>query len=106
MKCNFNAEEALRRLRFNVKVFSGKTSPVTFAVQLDCRISSLKSRTSFLPNSSIKCFQLVLVQSISQAKAGSDCCMLPLNTTEKEEEISVDVAVAEVLLEQDSIFAC
>lgn len=24
VKCNFNAEEALRRLRFNVKVFSGK----------------------------------------------------------------------------------
>lgn len=32
--------------------------------------------------------------------------MLPLNTTEKEEEISVDAAVAEVLLEHDGIFAC
>lgn len=29
VKCNFNAEEALRRLRFNVKVFRGKqTFPV------------------------------------------------------------------------------
>lgn len=27
VKCNFNAEEALRRLRFNVKVFSGKHPP-------------------------------------------------------------------------------
>lgn len=27
MKCNYNAEEALRRLRFNVKVFSGKNLP-------------------------------------------------------------------------------
>lgn len=28
VKCNFNAEEALRRLCFNVKVFSGKNRPV------------------------------------------------------------------------------
>lgn len=24
VKCNFNAEESLRRIRYNVKVFSGK----------------------------------------------------------------------------------
>lgn len=28
VKCNYNAEEALRRLHFNVKVFSGKKLPV------------------------------------------------------------------------------
>lgn len=30
VKCSFNAEEALRRMRFNVKVFSGKTIHDTF----------------------------------------------------------------------------
>lgn len=30
VKCNFNAEEALRRLRFNVRVFSGEELPVPF----------------------------------------------------------------------------
>lgn len=36
VKCNFNAEEALRRLRFNVKVFSGENVSVDFYSSPTC----------------------------------------------------------------------
>ena len=34
VKCNFNAEEALRRLHFNVKVFNGKFNSVSVYVRI------------------------------------------------------------------------
>lgn len=36
VKCNFDAEEALRRLRFNVKVFSGENISVDIYSSATC----------------------------------------------------------------------
>lgn len=66
VKCNFDAEEALRRLRFNMKVFSGENSSV--------HVHS--SPTCFLLHSAVIMTPVTLIIGLRLAKLQLKCLCL------------------------------
>ena len=50
VKCNFNAEEALRRLHFNVKVFNGKFISVSVSVYVRITIWTTRQNPTLTLN--------------------------------------------------------